>query len=292
MENKIYKKNLFCIDRYNGKNVIVTANSNIVFKQWDKLVYETIWPQKKQLISIYLWYEDNSNKIERWWDFLDFLSAEDCQYFDKKQKEAIEKFKLFKKEFKKSFPDSVPVTSRYHIFDQQYYFYFYAEERYNFVEFIKKFRKILGWNFFIFQVWARDMIRMSPFTDDIVWCNGICLCCKSNRALPNIDIEVLLEQHLEWRDIERLKWRCGKLKCSLVYEIELYISENKKYPSKWTKIETKDCQTCWMVTSFNIMTWIVSVKTNDWDYIKLNLEEIKKWRENQARIKKNTTNNI
>lgn len=280
-QQKKAKKNLFCIDRYNGKNAIITANPDIEYKQWNKLVYETSGPQKKQSVALYLGYEDDSNKVERWWDFLDFLSPEDIEYFDKMQKQALEKFKLFRKEFKKSFPDSVLVTARHHIFDEQYYFYFYAEERYNFVEFIKSFRKTLGWNFFLFQIWARDMIRMSPETDWTIWCNWICLCCKSNRTLPNIEIEVLLEQHLEWRDIERLKWRCGKLKCSLIHEVELYITENKKYPTKWTKIESKDCETCGFVTSFNIMTGIISAKTDDWSYVKFNLEEVKQDRVNK-----------
>lgn len=107
--------------------------------------------------------------------------------------------------FRKAFPTAIPVTARYHMFVRQRYFYFYAEQRFNFVEFIKEFRQSLGAQFFLFQVGARDMVKMSPATDHIIGCNDHNLCCKSNRPLPSIDVEDLLVQHLDGRDIERLK---------------------------------------------------------------------------------------
>lgn len=120
-------------------------------------------------------------------------------------KKAREKFPDFKKKFRAEFPGAIPVTARYHIFAEQYYFYFYGEERYNFSDFVRRFKEELGQNFFLFQVGARDMVKMSPATDDIIGCNGLHLCCKSNRPLPSIEVEALLEQHLDGRDIERLK---------------------------------------------------------------------------------------
>jgi cell fate regulator YaaT (PSP1 superfamily) len=50
--------------------------------------------------------------------------------------------------------------------------------------------------------------------------------------LPSVEIENIIVQNLEGRDIEKLKGRCGKLKCSLVYELELYIEEGKRFPHK------------------------------------------------------------
>jgi cell fate regulator YaaT (PSP1 superfamily) len=58
------------------------------------------------------------------------------------------------------------------------------------------------------------------------------LCCKSTRALPSVEIENIVLQNLEGRDIEKLKGRCGKLKCSIMYELELYTEESKKFPHK------------------------------------------------------------
>jgi len=75
---------------------------------------------------------------------------------------------MFKKLFKKYFNDSIPVTARYHVFSDQIYFYFYSEERYVFSEFVKELRELLGKSIFLFQVGARDMVRMSPGANCIV----------------------------------------------------------------------------------------------------------------------------
>ena len=135
------------------------------------------------------------------------------------------------------------------------------------------------------------MIQMSPATDNIIWCNGKNLCCKSNRPLPSIDIEALMEQHLEWRDIERLKWRCWKLKCSLLYEAELYLEENKKYPAEWEQVNT-DCWTCGTVISFNIQTGLITVKDEDSNIHNIDLASIKKDRKSKKTISNESNTSI
>lgn len=191
----------------------------------------------------------------------------------------MEIFPLFKKLFKKNFPVSIPVTARFHTYADQIYFYFYSEERYVFTDFVKEFRQELGKNIFLFQIGARDMIKMFPGTDCIAGCNGINLCCKSSRALPSVEIENIVIQNLEWRDIEKLKWRCGKLKCCIVYELELYTQESKKYPPKWSFVETK---LAWggcgsgHVFSFNIINGEVTVKSEDGVTFRIPLDAIKK----------------
>ena len=81
------------------------------------------------------------------------------------------------------------------------------------------------------------MMRLSPGADNMIGENGRNLCCKSNMPLPSIDVEMLLIQHLEGRDIERLKGFCGKLKCSLIYEVETYITESARFPEKGAHID-------------------------------------------------------
>lgn len=130
------------------------------------------------------------------------------------------------------------------------------------------------------------MIKMSPATDNIVGCNGQHLCCKSTRPLPSVDIENVLIQHLEGRDIERLKGRCGKLKCSIIYELETYISESEKYPLKWQKVEAPSCDVCGICTSFNINTGEVVIKSEDAGLIRLPIEDIKRTIQEKERLLK------
>lgn len=95
------------------------------------------------------------------------LIEKELQDFEEQQHIALKIFPSFKKEFKAAFPGSVPITARFQIFSNQLYFFFYSEERYIFTEFVRKFREKLGMNMFLFQVGARDMMRMSPGSDNM-----------------------------------------------------------------------------------------------------------------------------
>ncbi|MDR2190983.1 MAG: hypothetical protein LBP53_07655 [Candidatus Peribacteria bacterium] len=136
------------------------------------------------------------------------LQGEEKADFEEQQQTALKIFPTFKKEFQAEFVNSVPITARFQIFSNQLYFFFYSEERYLFTEFVKRFREKLGMNMFLFQVGARDMMRMSPGAEGMFGTCGHTLCCKSYRQLPNIEIEAVILQNLEGRDIEKLKGKC------------------------------------------------------------------------------------
>ncbi|MCX6824685.1 MAG: regulatory iron-sulfur-containing complex subunit RicT [candidate division SR1 bacterium] len=265
------KKNIYVLDRYTNKNVLVKdvpEESFAKLRAGTKVVYSSTDQTgvSKQTVGTYIGHE---TVTDRQGIFQKILEDEDKTFFDEQQSLALDIFPLFKKSFKKYFPDSVPVTARYQIFGDQLYFYFYSEERYVFTDFVKEFRQELGKNIFLFQVGARDMVKMSPGTDCLVGCNGINLCCKSSRPLPSVEIENIVLQNLEGRDIERLKGRCGKLKCSLIYELETYVQESKKFPAKGSHVETEGCETCGVALSFNIMNGDVTIRTKEGPIVKI-----------------------
>ena len=270
------KKTIYILDRYTNKNYWLEVPSGEEFLLWEKIIFEQVGGDGKKIQSIGTYIGDKYNDIERTCTYVDRMTDQEIEQFEDMQKKAKWHFPLFKKMFKTAFPTAIPVTARYHMFARQWYFYFYSEQRFNFVEFIREFRQALWGQFFLFQVGARDMVKMSPGTDHIIGCNGRNLCCKSNRPLPSIDVEDLLVQHLDGRDIERLKWRCGKLKCSLIYEVETYVTESQNFPSKWSTIDIKDCAQCGMVTNFNIMTNKIDVQLEDGIRIQIDLSEVKK----------------
>jgi cell fate regulator YaaT (PSP1 superfamily) len=156
-----------------------------------------------------------------------------------------------------------------------FYFYFYAEMRFQFSDFVKRFREQTKANFFLFQIGARDMIKLSPATDNLIGCNGLHLCCKSSRPLPSVEIESVILQNLEGRDIEKLKGRCGKLKCSLIYEVDTYLKESAKFPRRGEKIEDS-CGKCGFCTSFNVMTQEITARTQEGELFRFKLAELKK----------------
>ncbi len=276
-KNDQSKSSIYVLDRYTNKNIKVInidENSLQELKPWDKVVYNMEENNQKPSIWIYIWHSINTDRI---WNFTKILKWEELDFFEEQSKFALKIFPLFKKKFKAEFKNSIPVTARFHIYLDQLYFYFYSEERYIFTDFVKKLREKIWKNIFLFQVWARDMVKMDPRTDILpCWADWIIpMHCKTTLPLPSIEMENLILQNLEWRDIERLKWRCGKLKCSLIYELETYKEESKKYPPKWSEVKYLKSNIDWLVTSYNIMTGDVTIKTEDGEIFKIPTWELK-----------------
>jgi hypothetical protein len=89
----------------------------------------------------------------------------------------------------------------------QLYFYFYSEERYVFSDFVRELKQEIGKNIFLFQVGARDMMRLDPNSKAYavgVDC-GMEFACQGLGPLPSVEVESIAMQGLEGRDIERLK---------------------------------------------------------------------------------------
>ena len=272
-------KSVYVLDWYTNKNLEILGVDQETLSQlkaWDKIVYNYIDQTWSNWLSVWV-YLGHDIATDRKWKFARLLKGDDKTFFEEQQELSLQIFPLFKKLFKQYFPTSIPVTARFHIFSDSIYFYFYSEERYAFSEFVKEFRESLDKNIFLFQIGARDMVKMSPGTDCIAGCNWISLCCKSTRPLPSVEIENIVLQNLEWRDIEKLKWRCWKLKCCLIYELELYMDESKQYPSKWCQVcSTSNAELCGFVSSYNIMNHEVTVRTSDWTVFRLPVSQIKK----------------
>lgn len=226
---------------------IIDISDDLDIQVWQ---YITYIDEDKKMVGTYIWYYLPTNKQ---WKFDSILVDETKDKFDKYQKKANEYFVIFKKEFKSFFPNTKPVTARVNLSWDMIYFYFYCEDRLNFVEFLKSFRGKIPINFFLYQVWARDMVRLHPQSKEWLsecWCWP--MWCCGTWVLPTVEMDNLVLQWLEWRDIEKLKWRCGKLKCSIVYERYIYTEEAKKFPNKWDTITIWD-QT-WRCIGYNIFS--------------------------------------
>lgn len=256
---------VYVIDWYTSKNIKVDwipedIFSTLTHKQ--KIVYR-VQDKQQDTFSIgeVVLHDLQTDRTVR---FEKILEGEDLTYFTQMQSFAEQHYPDFRKTFRKAFPGSIPVTARFHIFTDQLYFYFFAQERYVFTEYARSLRQKVGKNIFLYQVTARDLVRLSPWYDNIIGYNGISLCEKSTRDLPEVTMDDIVLQNLEWRDIEKLKTWYGKFKPSLWYEIDLYREESKKYPPKWSLVK----DTTWTVTgkvlSFNIMLGDVKIKNDEW----------------------------
>lgn len=128
------------------------APAEDTFELGEKLIFQQIGGDGKKTMSIGTYIGDKFSDIERDCTYVGRLTDAELKDFEEMQKKAKAHFPMFKRMFKGAFPTAIPVTARYHMFVNQRYFYFYAEQRFNFVEFIKEFRQALGGQFFLFQV--------------------------------------------------------------------------------------------------------------------------------------------
>lgn len=263
---------LYILDRLINKHIKLKVSKPLETLAYGQKVLYTLSddPDKKISLWINVGYTVPTEKDGI---FLDVLAGSKKEKFDEYQKKALSLFPLFKKEFKKLFTPVIPVTARSNYQGNQIYFYFYSEQRFVFSEFVKSFRNKIGIHFFLFQVGARDMMRLSPTNHiDLAACGCGPLGCSSLGPLPSVEMENIALQWLEGKDIEKLKGRCGKLKCSIIYEKDLYLEESKKYPYKWQEVKTSDwCMKC---GGYNIMTWEVILYDQHNHLNKKNLSEI------------------
>ena len=255
---------LYVLDYFMNKNFKVLNCPDEIrtqLRHWDKIVYicEEKWVQKNS-IWLVIWYPIKASKTV---EFERAFSEDESREFLEQQNIAHKVFPSFKKKFKLRFEGSRPITARYNPIGDQIYFYFYSEERYVFWDFVKELRSEIWKNLFLFQIWARDMMRLDPAAKDYAVGSdcGMLTACQSLNPLPSVEVECIGLQGVDGRDMERLKGRCWKLKCSLMYELEIYQEEVKNFPTKWATIKCPWSNENWIVSSYNIMTREVVLKT-------------------------------
>jgi hypothetical protein len=256
---------LYILDRLVPKHISLQGvDDSIRVPVWEKVIYTIPW-DAKEYIWFNVWYPVDTDKK---WSFAGLLKWSIKEKFERYQEKSKKYYEIFKKEFPVVCPWAIPITVRSDLQWQQIYFYFYSEERYNFADFVRSFRAVVPVQFFIYQLGARDMMRYTPNAKEYLtacWCGDSQWCCSLGK-LPNVELDNIALQSLEWRDIEKLKWRCWKLKCSMVYERELYLAETASFPKKWES-GTMNWQACVCIW-YNIMTGDIVAKTSEWEIVR------------------------
>lgn len=185
-------------------------------------------------VGEYLGYTLSDAKKEK---FKMLLEGTEKKNFDYYQEEAEKLFTIFSKEFCKEFPDAVTLCGRESVRGDQVYFYFYADQRYNFADFVRSFRNKLQKRFFIYQVSSRDRVRLHPNRDEWFDASGLPLMYSIFRhPLKRVESSVIQLQNLQWRDSQRLKDRSNKFDHTLNFEKEFYEKESTRYPERWSTI--------------------------------------------------------
>ncbi|MBE7492783.1 MAG: hypothetical protein HS108_13655 [Planctomycetes bacterium] len=120
--------------------------------------------------------------------------------------------------------------------------YFTAEDRLDFREFVREFTESVGQRVELRQVGARDAARVAG---DV----GVCgqeLCCISYIIdFVPVSMKMAKTQHISL-DPQKISGQCGRLKCCLKYEDDLYNALRRSVPLEGQPVtcEGKECHAC------------------------------------------------
>ena len=115
-------------------------------------------------------------------------------------------------------------------------FAFIADGRVDFRNLVKDLNRHFQKSVRLHQLGVRDEAKIAG---DIGSC-GQNLCCKGHlQKLGNVTSEYAENQQVAHRGSERLSGICGRLKCCLAYENNLYSELSEKLPVIGTKVKTK-----------------------------------------------------
>jgi len=137
-------------------------------------------------------------------------------------------------------------------------FAFIADGRVDFRPLVKDLTRQYQKNVRLQQLGVRDEAKING---DIGSC-GITQCCKTHlKVLGNVNAEQAELQQVSHRGAERLSGICGRLKCCLRYENDLYKELSQKFPAIGTKVRTPRGKG--VVIDWQILKQMVRVKLDE-----------------------------
>ena len=233
---------------------------------WDKVVYKK---DNEKFIGTYIWYRCKPDYSGQ---FLYKLSDSNLEKFLQLDKKAKEIFDNIKEHLNFIFPNLKFLTAKMDFGADVLYIYFYGETRVDFRPWLKDLRDLIWMNFFLYQVWARDRIRLHPQAKNWIGDCWYSLCCVNNLCkLDSVETSTINLQNLQTQGIEKQKWLCGKLKCCLKYEEKIYEKELEKYPDIGTQLE-KDGKK-YTVIGINTLSKYIFLKDENWYITRLTYED-------------------
>jgi len=180
---------------------------------------------------------------------------EKMEAINKKKEEAMEVCKTL---IEKNFLPMKLVDVYFSFDDKKIVFAFIADGRIDFRQLVKDLTRHFQRNIRLQQLGVRDEAKING---DVGSC-GIVQCCKSYlKVLGNVNAEQAELQQVSHRGAERLSGICGRLKCCLRYENDLYKELAEKFPAVGSQVKTPRGKG--EVTEWHILKQSVNVKLSE-----------------------------
>lgn len=148
-------------------------------------------------------------------------------------------------------------------------FAFTAPSKIDFRELVKDLAQKFHKSIRLYQVGARQEVEL---TGDIGPCGQPLCCYLFLKKLGNVTTELIFDQQIAHRGIDRLSGVCGRLKCCLLYEEENYKELSKNLPPIGSQIKTTKGEG--KVIDWRILKQTVMVEIDKDTIIEVPIEEI------------------
>jgi cell fate regulator YaaT (PSP1 superfamily) len=147
-------------------------------------------------------------------------------------------------------------------------FFFTADGRVDFRKLVKDLAKRYRTRIEMRQIGVRDEARLLGLFGS---CGRELCCCRFLQALKPVPMKVAKSQK-STLDPAKIGGRCGRLKCCLKYENELYKELKGNLPRRGTTVHTEKGEAT--VIGYEILSQKVTVQQSDGSEEKLSLDEI------------------
>ena len=150
-------------------------------------------------------------------------------------------------------------------------FYFMSEGRIDFRELVKRLAQQYQTRIEMRQVGARDEARLIA---DFETCGRECCCRNFLKILQPVNMRMAKLQKATL-DPSKISGRCGRLKCCLRYEDQVYSELNRKLPRRNSCVLTDSG--AGVVIEAHVLTQLVKVRLVEGRIIAVNVDEIKEF---------------
>lgn len=199
------------------------------------------------------------------------LKEEEIDKMKTNEEEAKKYFEVFCDKVKKQKLPMKPISAVMSLEGDLFYGSFVAEDRIDFRDLVKDLSISIGKRVFFEQIGPRDRARN---VGDLGKC-GQCKCCKRFlNILPSVTMERARVQNLGSQQLENLTGICGKLKCCLNYEADLYRENLKELPKNRKKVLVDNREG--LVCGLDILNKKVKIHFDDTgDIVMVNSDQVK-----------------
>ncbi len=221
-------------------------------------------------------------------ELIRLADQEDFQKMKKLEKQSLNALKVARKKVKSHELEMKIFCARYMFDEKRLMFYFSAENRIDFRNFVKDLAAVFKIRIELRQVSQREEARM---TGGLGICGQEQCCVKYLNKLDAVSIKMAKDQNLSLNSV-KISGNCGKLLCCLAYEYDTYRELKKGFPKEGStvKVEVKKVnkekyigykipargELSATVKGSNILKRTVFLEIEDGHFIEVDLEHIKK----------------